>query len=253
MNLISYNRVSTGDQHTSLLRYEESTRQFCVRHNHNLVGVFSDEDVSGSTRFRDRPQGRIAFEMLITKQADGIIADDTTRMFRDLEDGIFTMNRIEEAGALLFYGDGYGEPVSIATPNGFRNAIYPLVDAHLERLKIKDRIIKSMVYKRSNGLATSLPPFGFKRSEDKEDKKLYPIEEEMRVVDIIFAMYGRFGNYSQVAEYLNENNLSSKHGGIWYGKTVKGVIEYHIPLRTYKKEHYELVSPSNLALVRQAM
>jgi len=239
MRLISYSRISTGDQDIDL--YIEQARKFCERYGHELVREFSDPDVSGGIPFRERPDGSKAYQMLINKEVDGIISDDTARSFRDVEDGISTWNRWTEAGRAIFYGDCFGEPLDISTPAGFRNAITPLVEAHMERLKIKYRTKRAMTRMRANSKITSHLPFGFSRNEFD----LVEIPEEMAAVSQIMQWHHEGFQYAKIAEMLNGLGISSKRkkgsvfgkknprvmSGLWSGKTVKGVILYHSQLK----------------------
>lgn len=224
MNLISYGRVSTQDQDLTI--YMDQPRSFCKRHGHVLIKEFADHDVSAGIPFKERPQGSLAYQMLVEKRADGIIASETSRVFRDVEDGIVTMNYFSKIGISMFYCDDYtNEPISIDTPHGFRSAITPLIDAHMERLKIKYRTKKAMQYRRENNMVTSHAPFGF----DVKDGMLVANNLEMRVVEIIFDLHKEGLSYKSIADTLNINSIPTKLGkGAWYGKVIKGIIQFHL-------------------------
>jgi DNA invertase Pin-like site-specific DNA recombinase len=101
------------------------------------------------------------------------------------------------------------------------------VDAHLERLKIKERTKRAMDYRRKNKMATSHEPFGFKRSSSNS-KQLMHDDQEMAVVNIILGQRRSGMGYADIAQQLNMKSVPTKKGsGKWYGKVVKGIIEFH--------------------------
>jgi DNA invertase Pin-like site-specific DNA recombinase len=225
MKLYTYNRVSTDDQKTGLQVYRERMNAFCIRWNHEIIQSFEDEDVSGGIPLRERPQGSIMYINLMQHKADGVLFDNVSRMFRDMEDGISTANRFTEAGIKLFVSDGSSDPIDIETESGFTFFVFQLMYAHLERMKIRKRTKDAHTMRRRTGLPTSHTPYGF----DKIDGKLVPNSIEQRWVSIIKTMRDVDGRtFDQIKDFLNQEKAPTKKGGAtWTKKVVYGIYNYH--------------------------
>lgn len=225
MNLYTYNRVSTDDQKTGLQVYRERMKSFCIRWNHEIIQSFEDEDVSGGIPLRERPQGSIMYFNLMQHKADGVLFDNVSRMFRDMEDGITTANRFTEAGIKLFVSDGSSDPIDIETESGFTFFVFQLMYAHLERMKIRKRTKDAHTMRRKTGLPTSHAPYGF----DNVNGKLVANETEQRWVRIIKTMRDSDGRtFDQIKDFLNQEKAPTKKGGAnWTKKVVYGIYNYH--------------------------
>jgi DNA invertase Pin-like site-specific DNA recombinase len=167
MKLYTYNRVSTDDQKIGLQVYRERMQSFCLRWNHEIVESFEDEDVSGGIPLKERPEGSKMYINLMQHKADGVLFDNISRMFRDMEDGVSTANRFTEAGIKMFVSDGSSDPIDIETESGFTFFVFQLMYAHLERMKIRKRTKDAHTMRRKNSLPTSQTPYGFDKINGK--------------------------------------------------------------------------------------
>jgi DNA invertase Pin-like site-specific DNA recombinase len=224
MKLYTYNRVSTDDQKTGLLVYKERMDAFCARWNHTIVDSWEDEDVSGGIPLKDRPAGSIMYKNLFLGKADGVLFDNVSRMFRDMEDGITTVNRFTESGIKMFVSDGSADPIDIESESGFLFFVMQLTFAHIERMKIKKRTKDAHTMRRKTGLPTSHTQYGF----DKVNGRLVIREDEMDVVTLILKSRDEDKmTFDLITNNLNDQGIPSKKGGKWSKKVVFGVYNYH--------------------------
>jgi site-specific DNA recombinase len=245
MRLYSYNRVSTDDQKVGMSIYKENIEWFCKRHGHTVIESFVDEDVSGGMQLRSRPNGSKLYKQLMNFEADGVVCANVSRMFRDMEDGFFTANRLKENGFKLFISDGQSDPLDIETISGLMLFTMQLLMAQTELMNIRTRTKNSAVFRDKNNMASTHAQYGY----DCVDKKKIVNQEEMKVVDMIFSMVKDGFTFKAIAEHLNFNNIPSKqagkevkakdgstitYSGLWSSKTVSGVHAYHLKKRNEK-------------------
>jgi DNA invertase Pin-like site-specific DNA recombinase len=225
MKLYTYNRVSTNDQKIGLMVYRERMQAFCIRWNHDIIDSFEDEDVSGGIPLKERPEGSKMYLNLMQHKADGVLFDNISRMFRDMEDGISTANRFSEAGIKMYVSDGSSDPIDIETESGFTFFVFQLMYAHLERMKIRKRTKDAHTMRRKTGLPTSHAPYGF----DKVDGRLIENPIEQRWVKVILSLRNDENKtFDYIKDFLNQENAPTKKGtSNWTKKVVFGIYNYH--------------------------
>ena len=230
MILHSYNRVSTDDQKTGIQVYRESIERFCKYGNHEIVGVYEDEDVSGGMPFKERPQGKLIYESLMNGDVDGMVADNVSRVFRSAADGFATIEEFRNAGVKFFICDQGQMPLDIDSEQGFMLFSFQLMYAQLERMKIKKRTTDAHSMRRKTGLATTHAQYGYNKVSEHHAgnliNKIVPCEVEQRIVAKILQWSQEGKTKYSIAKSLNKKNIPAKKGGIWTGKTVAGVISY---------------------------
>ncbi len=215
-----------------MMVYKKSVFDFSERNGHNTLMSIEDEDVSGGIKFRDRPGGSVLYQAAVDGKIDGILADNVSRMFRSMSDGIETAEFFIEIGCKLYFTDYGQHPVDISTESGFMWFTMQLMMAHLERMKIRKRTKDSHTIRRNNGFATSHAPYGFdkptKEYEGQKNLKLVVNKQEMAVVEAIFNWKEKHSfSYQAIANQLNEMDIKTKNGNAWDKKTVFNVIKYH--------------------------
>lgn len=224
MDLAPYIRVSTDEQKTGLQVYRESVLMFAERNKYNVPVIYEDEDVSGGLAFRKRPEGRKVWEAAVEGRIKGILSDNVSRMFRDMEDGIVTANRLKEMNIKLFFVDYGSTPIDIQTESGFLWFVMQLTMAHIERMKIQKRTKDAHRIRRKNGLATSHTPYG----KDKiEGGRLIDNPCEMSIVRKIVSMRDSGCTFQSIADHLNHDKVPTKKGREWDKKTVSNTYNFH--------------------------
>lgn len=225
MKLATYSRVSTDQQKVGMEVYRQSVKNFSIRNEHEVVLTFEDEDVSGGIALKDRPSGSKLYEAAMARKIEGILADNVSRMFRDMEDGICMANRFREAGIKVFFSDFGAQPIDIETESGFLWFVMQLAMAHMERMKIRKRTKDSHAMRRKLSLATSHAPYG---KDKTEDNRLVDNPAEMEVVNLIIKQRDALGySFQAIADDLNKSSIPSKRGGLWDKKAVSNTIKYY--------------------------
>ncbi len=226
-----YIRVSTDDQKNSLDRYREKAKQFCDYYNHELIDIYSDNDVSGGIDLFKRPEGKRMYQDLLSGKIDTIASPDMSRFFRDLRDGLNTLHEMQELNIKVYVSNLYGEAFDLNTIMGFSMIVDQLKYAQIERMNVSIRTKDTMTYRRRNSMATSHAPYGKDKIVDTttKNKMLVTNEKEMSVVESIKKLYDKGWTYNSIANKLIELGVPSKRNGVWYGVTVKKILHFHYP------------------------
>jgi len=101
-------------------------------------------------------------------------------------------------------------------------------------MKIKKRTADAHKMRRKTGLATTHAQYGYDKIAEPHAGnmviRVVPNAKEQEVVKAIMA-FNKAGlpNYA-IAKHLNQMNIPAKKGGIWTGKTIKGVIDYQLEI-----------------------
>ncbi len=188
---VIYARVSTDEQATK--GYSLPTQiEACERYAHDngleVVGVFKD-DYTGTSPIESRPEGRKAYEMLSSNQADVFIAYRIDRIVRPPEDGdewdmpilIRGLAKLNKAIHTLDRGQ---------LKTDFASLLIAMLDAKGagdERRKIIERTTRGRNRKVQEGkvLGTGKPPYGYTFSKDS----LVINEAEAAIVRMIYQWY----------------------------------------------------------------
>jgi DNA invertase Pin-like site-specific DNA recombinase len=147
--LIAYTRVSTDEQAMSGLGLEhqaEQLRRAFEYRGWELVEAIADEGVTGSTL--NRPGLRRALEMIVAREADGLVVYKLDRLTRSMRDFCELVDWFVEAdGALVML-----EPdVDTSTPAGKAVAHVMTAFAEMERGLIAERTKNALAAKRARG------------------------------------------------------------------------------------------------------
>ena len=87
MKIAIYSRVSQDDVH-SIENQISRCKAYLEAQGYEVAGVFTDIGVSGSIPIFERPQGKLMYNHMITGKADGMIALNLSRLFRNTQDAI---------------------------------------------------------------------------------------------------------------------------------------------------------------------
>jgi len=226
MKLGWYIRVSTADQRESLLMYRNLAQGFCDKYGLKLVEIYCDEDISGGIELFLRPDGKRMKADLDSGRITCIASPNVSRLFRDLRDGMNTLHYTDTNKIKMYVSKGYGTPIDVNTSDGFRMFVTELMNAHLERLQIRERTKDALEHRRLSGMATSHTPYGYKRNANPKNTKLDVDVDEMAVVTAIMDLYRQGIKKSIICQKLNENRIPTKKGGEWHHSTVSKVISY---------------------------
>lgn len=245
---ILYARVSTDDQAEkgySLPSQIDAMRMYASAQGFEIVAEFQD-DYSGATPIEHRPEGRKAYAMLQSGDADLIIAYTIDRFVRPPEDGDEWEMPILIRG-LAKLGKEIHTVRRGKLNTGFADLLIALLDARKageERRDICERVTRGKRAKVKSGRVLGMRvPYGYRHIRDEHGKVVTLEIDEVtaRTVRLIYRWYvygdehGKRLSERAIAVRFSEMQIptpselyrgykSRKHGrGIWNYSTI-GVI-----------------------------
>ena len=164
MKAIIYTRVSTNKQGDSLDMQLNKCASFCELAGYEVIDTLIDEDVSGSVPVFQRKHGKRLLDKIKNKKSDltHVICWKMDRMFRDTMDCLRTTDIMVRNNVNLCVVDMGGQPIDTSTPIG--KVMLTMISAfsEFERNTIRDRVKKSLDYRKENmKVFNGTPPFGF--------------------------------------------------------------------------------------------
>lgn len=204
MKIAIYSRVSQDDVH-SIENQISRCKAYLEAQGYEVAGVFTDVGVSGSIPIFERPQGKMMYDHMITGKADGMIALNLSRLFRNTQDAIAVADQMEKLGKSMILLDMH---MDTSTPYG--RAFYTIMNAmnQLERDQARERTRSVMQNLKSNLKVYGNVPYGF----DRQGKDLVLNKGEMRVVRKIFMMHEEGHSNRAIARQLTNWGIPTKTG-----------------------------------------
>lgn len=207
MRVVGYTRVSTEEQASSgagLQAQEAVITASATRSGHELVGLFTDEGVSGKA-LRGRPGLTQALEHVETGQADGLIVAKLDRLSRSMLDFAALMERSQRHGwALIALDLG----VDTSTPAGELVAHVMASVAQWERRAIGARTREALAAKKAQGVQLGRPA-------------TMPADVRARIVKA--REDGQ--TLATIAASLNADHVATAQGGSrWWPSTIAAVL-----------------------------
>lgn len=225
---IGYVRVSTQKQVNEGLSIEaqvDKIKAWANLNDYELMHIYIDEGISGKNTI-NRPQLNEALDAL----SDGMVFAfySLSRISRNVIDTINIGERIRNAGA-----DMVSLSEKIDTTGASGRMIFNLLAVlnQFERDQISERTKVVIDYLRDNNKPYSHTPYGYDRNDDKLTVNEYEAQQVTYMISLRSKGYG----FRKIASTLNRENISSKHGGKWYAKTVEQVIVRGTP-KKYQTE-----------------
>lgn len=190
-----YGRVSTDDQSLSADNQRQVLVDWAARHGVEVGGVFVDEDVSGKTPIRSRPEGEKMFS--VVQGGDRIVMTKLDRGFRDTIDALVTIRDYRQAGVEFVFLD---LGIDTSTPMGWQMLAFFAAGAEAERARIAERIRDAWGYlRRNNKPYACARPWGWVRTGKGRDGAWVPCPHERAVADQILEMRGKGLTWEKIA------------------------------------------------------
>ncbi|BAI68978.1 resolvase domain protein [Hydrogenobacter thermophilus TK-6] len=228
---IVYARVSTDKQAERETPIESQISQ-CLKYAQEkgieVVAIFKDEGISGSTD--KRPQFQQAISYAVKNNVDCFIVFDTSRFARNREDAIYYKRLLRKNGIELHYvvTPLPDDPVSSYLTEG----IFELLDEYYTLMIKKHTLrgieesIKKRIYPKNKC------PVGYKVVKGEDGKgRIYKDEETSHIYLKILTLFRRGLGALEIAHYLNRELGTDE----WNKKKIlrvlknplyKGIIEY---------------------------
>ncbi|MCO8088232.1 recombinase family protein [Acinetobacter indicus] len=214
---IGYVRVSTQKQAQdglSLDAQTEKIKQWARYHDYDLVHIYIDEGISGK-KVINRPKLKEALNSL---EKDMIfVFYSLSRVSRNTIDTLTIAEYIHKTGADMV---SLSENIDTTGPTGRMVFGILAVLNQFERDQVSERTKMVIDYLRSNDKVYSHVPYGY----DKQEDNLVKNQDEQNTIVLMLKMKDEGFGYRKIATSLNKKGIKSKKGGIWYAKTVEGVL-----------------------------
>lgn len=245
IKLVGYCRVSTDSQK------EEGTIEIQVKALNlyikekklELVKIFKDEGISGSSELENRPGLAELFNFIETKRGiEGVLIFKLDRLARDLYIQEHLIKKLELLNIKLL---SIKEP-NLDSKDPMRKAFRQFMGivSELEKAFITMRLTGGRINKaQKGGFAGGSTALGY----ITKNKELIIDEEQAGTIRMIFKMkrYKRM-SLRGIARELNKLDIPTSGGkGRWYGRTIKYILENSI----YKGiAHYKDIKVKNEGL-----
>jgi len=184
MAVYLYGRVSTDDQALSADNQRQMLLDHAARHGVVPSGVFIDDDISGGTPIRMRPEGSKMFDAL--RHGGKVVLLKLDRGFRDTIDALVTVRDCREVGIEWQFLD---LGMDTSTPVGQMMMAVMATVAEMERKRIGERVRDAWQYLKRNGKPyATARPWGWTRKGKGINGEWVPCEKEREVAKKIIAM-----------------------------------------------------------------
>ena len=235
-NVIGYLRVSTDNQckedKFGLDVQREQIERYCAEHEMTIVKWFEDKGESGA---KERPGfDEIVYGDVNNPPYEAVIVAKSDRVARDIEIYYYYKMLLRKKEITL---------ISISEDFGkfgvFSDMLesFTLCVAKMERENINKRTSAGRSIKASQGgYSGGAAPFGYKVI----DKQLYIVEDEAKLVRMIFAMKDEGATLQQIADKMNELGVRTHRDGVFRTSTVQVVLANKKTYQGYYKYGKEM-------------
>lgn len=219
MRAALYTRVSTREQAQegySIAAQLNSLKSFCESQSWDIVGIYTDDGISAKDTKRTQLQRMISD--LKGGKIDVVLVYRLDRLTRSVLDLYALLELFEE------HNCGFKSATEVYDTTTAMGRLFITIVAALaqwERENLGERIAVGMLEKARQGeFPGGVPPFGF----DLKDSKLTVNKEEAKTVKLIFDKYLSGYSMTRLTKYLNENNVTTRRGGVWHRSTIQNIL-----------------------------
>lgn len=162
---VLYGRVSTNfvRQGNSIELQDDRLRRYCQWKDIQVAEVFH-EDTSGTVPFLERPMGAAVWrDWLGCGRAHHLILTCVDRLGRNAADMLAFFERCDKASIRVHLVD-LGAAIDFSDPNGRLFIQLMALFAENERLRIVDRITRTLTNLRAQGYAVGKEPYGWRHA-----------------------------------------------------------------------------------------
>lgn len=209
----------------------EMCKDYLRRNFNNIedIKIYEDEGFSGKDT--NRPEFKKMIKNAKNKKFNILICYRLDRISRNVAD---FSNTIEELQKYNIDFVSLKEQFDTSSPMGRAMMNIAAVFAQLERETIAERIKDNMLELAKTGRwLGGTAPLGYKSeiikylNEDGKSKKMYKlttVENEIKIVKLIYKLYLEKKSFSSVATYLCKNKYKGKNDGEFSRETVRQIV-----------------------------
>lgn len=219
-NVIGYIRVSTDgqakDDKFGLDVQREQIEEYCKKNDMVIVKWYTDEGESGA---KERPGfDEIVYGEVSNPPYEAVIVAKSDRVARDINIYYYyKMLLIKKNIKLISIAEDFGQFGVFAS----MLEAFTLCVAEMERDNINKRTSAGRIVKSSRGgYSGGRTPYGY----EPKHGKMVIVENQAKVVRLIFELKNSGKTYQQVVDTLNEQGYVNKSGGKWAISSVQVVL-----------------------------
>jgi DNA invertase Pin-like site-specific DNA recombinase len=207
---IGYSRVSTDEQTSSGAGLDAQAAKIaavCAAKGFQLVGIQTDEGVSGAKAAADRPALSAVLTMLATGQASVLVVGKFDRLSRSVAHLSGLMDRAKAEGWQLVIADS---DVDTTTSGGRLMANVLGSVAEWERAVIGERTRDALATRKAKGVRLGRP-----------------VQTDPAVTARVCQLKAEGLSLRAIVAQLTAENVPTTRGGKWYASTVRAVLASH--------------------------
>ena len=218
-----YVRVSTEEQAIngySIRAQKEKLSSYSKIKDWNIIDYYIDDGISGKNISERNELLRLIDDIKIGKVNNVLVykIDRLTRSTRDLIDLVELFNKYNCSFNSL------SESIDTKSSTGRMFIKIIGIFAEFERENIVERVKLGLERKVKEGytIASKNISFGYKKEKGKKIQEI--VKEEAEIVNKIYDLFILGKTYTEIAKFLNINNILTKNKKKWSYKTVKLVL-----------------------------
>ena len=219
----AYARVST-DSEEQLSSYEAQvdyyTRYIQSKNNWEFVEIYTDEGIS-ATNTKRRDGFKRMIKDALDKKIDLIITKSVSRFARNTVDTLTTVRKLKEKGVEVYF-----EKENIYTLDSKGELLITIMSslAQEESRSISENVTWGQRKRFADG-KISLPYTRFLGYEKGEDGNLKVVEQEAKIVRLIYRLFLEGKTTYSIAKYLTNEDIPTPTGRKkWYESTIQSIL-----------------------------
>jgi site-specific DNA recombinase len=211
MKVLGYIRVSTklqSEKGNSLKLQSSKIKDYCRLNDFNLIEIYEDRGISGMSI--DKRDGyKEMVEYLTNNKIDGVVVWSLSRLGRKMKDVVEFMDTLKQNNINFF---SIKENLSNNDKVGslIMNILGSINEFEVE--VIRERIKDVKRNKKENGEVYGRLQYGWNNENGKLIKNTY----EFSIIKRVKNLRSRGYSWRKIANRLNDDNIQSKDGNIWY-------------------------------------
>lgn len=199
------------------------------------------EDAGYSAKNTDRPDYQQMMARIRTGEFSHLLVWKIDRISRNLLDFSVMYSELKSLG-VVFVSKNEQFDTSSAMGEAMLKII--LVFAELERQTTSERVSAVMISRASDGIWNGgKVPYGY--SFDKESRTFSIVEDEAKIIRLIYSLYESEKSIVRVARIVNERGLKSRAGNDWSPTTIHTVLSSPFYSGTYRYNYRDESDPKH--------
>lgn len=211
---VLYARVSKEDRSKDGRNLDgqlEMGQEYVNEKGYRVVAELAEDDRGASGADIDLPQLNRIREMAHAGQFDVLIVRELDRLSRNLAKQLIVEEELNRYGVRIEYVLAEYDD----TPEGRLQKHIRATIAEYEREKIKERMNRGKRLKVKSGsvIVAGRPPYGYKLVKDDKMMWLEVIEEQARIIRLIFTWYLEGASFGEIVRRLEEMQVPPPQSG----------------------------------------